>query len=104
MLNQIVLVGRLVQDPEIKELENGKRTTDITLAVPRNYKNSEGVYETDFIPCRVWNIVADTVKECCKKGDLVGVKGRIQTRKEDDKNIIYVIAEKITFLSKKEKN
>lgn len=47
MLNQIVLVGRLVQDPEIKELENGMKTSYITLAVPRSYKNSEGVYETE---------------------------------------------------------
>ena len=52
MLNQIVMVGRLVQDPEIKELENGIKTSYITLAIPRNYKNSEGIYEADFIPVK----------------------------------------------------
>ena len=99
MLNQIFLVGRLVQDPEIKELENGQRVSYITLAVPRSYKNADGIYETDFIPCMVWNNIADNAKEYCKKGDLLGIKGRIQTRQEEDKNIIEIVAEKVTFLS-----
>ena len=99
MLNQIVMVGRLVQDPEIKELENGQRVSYITLAVPRSYKNADGIYETDFIPCMVWNNIADNAKEYCKKGDLLGIKGRIQTRQEEDKNIIEIVAEKVTFLS-----
>lgn len=99
MLNQIVLVGRLVQDLEIKELENGQRVSYITLAVPRSYKNADGIYETDFIPCMVWNNIADNVKEYCKKGDLLGIKGRIQTRQEENKSIIEIVAEKVTFLS-----
>ena len=104
MLNQTVLVGRLVQDPEIKELENGVKTSYITLAVPRNYKNSDGIYETDFIDCVVWKNIADNVKEYCKKNDIIGIKGRIQTRKEEDKNIIEIVAERVTFLSnRKEK-
>ncbi len=98
MLNQIVLVGRLVQDPEIKELENGVKTSYITLAVPRSYKSADGIYETDFIPCMVWNNITDNVKEYRKKGDLLGIKGRIQTRQEEDKNIIEIVAEKVTFL------
>lgn len=99
MLNQIVMVGRLVQDLEIKELENGQRVSYITLAVPRSYKNADGIYETDFIPCMVWNNIADNAKEYCKKGDLLGIKGRIQTRQEEDKNIIEIVAEKVIFLS-----
>lgn len=99
MLNQIILVGRLVQDPKIKELENGQRVSHITLAVPRSYKNSDGIYETDFIPCIICNNVADNVKEYYRKGDLLVIKGRIQTRQEEDKNIIEIVAEKVTFLS-----
>lgn len=99
MLNQIVLVGRLVQDPEIKELENGQRVSYITLAVPRSWKNPDGIYETDFINCIVWNNIADNVKEYCKKGDLLGIKGRVQTKQEENKNIIEIVAEKVTFLS-----
>ena len=48
MLNQIVIVGRLVKDPELRETDSGKKVTNITLAVPRSYKNVSGEYETDF--------------------------------------------------------
>lgn len=99
MLNQIVLVGRLVQDPEIKELENGMKTSYITLAVPRSFKNADGIYETDFITCKVGYPMCDNVKKYCKKGDLLGVKGRVQTKQEEDKTIIEIVAEKVTFLS-----
>ena len=99
MLNQIVLVGRLVQDPEIKELENGVKASYITLAVPRSHKNIEGIYETDFIPVKLWNGVAENTAEYCRKGDLLGIKGRIQTKQEENKNIIEIVAEKVTFLS-----
>ena len=49
MLNQTVLVGRLVKEPELHQTENGKKVTNITLAVPRSYKNMNGEYDTDFI-------------------------------------------------------
>lgn len=103
MLNQLVLVGRLVKKPELRESENSKKYSFITLAVPRSFKNMNGEYDTDFIDCILWdNIAASTVKYC-NKGDIVGVKGRIQTRtieKDGNKNYaIEIIAEKVTFLS-----
>ena len=94
MLNQIVLVGRLTKDVEIKELEGGKKVAYITLAIPKPFKNSEGEYETDFIPVVLYNEVGNTTREYCKKGDIIGVKGRI----ESEPNRICVIAEKVTFL------
>lgn len=99
MLNQILLVGRLVQDPEIKELENEVKTSYITLAVSRSWKNADGIYETDFIPVRLYKGIAENTTEYCKKGDVIGVKGRIQTKQEENKNIIEIVAEKVTFLS-----
>ena len=99
MLNQTVLVGRLVQDPEIKELENDKKVCNITLAVTRSYKNADGIYETDFITVTLWQGIAENVKEYCKKGDLVGVKGRLQVREGKAE----VVGEKVTFLSSKAK-
>ena len=98
MLNQIVLVGRLVSDLEINETENGNKVTNITLAVKRSYKNSNGEYETDFIPCIVWNEMAENTVEFCKKGDIIGVKGKLQRL---EGNELQVVAEKITFLSSK---
>ncbi|MGI6329648.1 MAG: single-stranded DNA-binding protein [Bacilli bacterium] len=52
MLNQIVIVGRLVRDPTLRETESGKKVTNITLAIPRSYKNLKGEYETDFSATR----------------------------------------------------
>ena len=78
MLNQFVIVGRLVNSPKLRKGEKGN-VTEITLAVPRSYKNKDGEYETDFIDFIVYNGIAENTKEYCKKGDIVGVKGRIQT-------------------------
>ena len=79
--------------------------TTITLAVPRNYKNHEGEYDTDFLDCTLWTGVAENTAEFCKKGDLLGVKGRIETRvyetEEEKKYLTEIIAEKVTFLSSK---
>ena len=58
MLNQVVLVGRLTEDPEIMSHENGKKTSSVVLAVQRTYKNTDGIYETYFIRCILWNVVA----------------------------------------------
>lgn len=106
MLNQAVLVGRIVKDPELKKTESGNKVTNITLAVPRSFKNSNGEYDSDFISCVLWKGVAESAVEYCKKGDLVGIKGRIQSRvAEIDENTkrqyIEVVAEKVTFLSSK---
>lgn len=104
ILNQTVLVGRLVKNPELRETESGRKVTRITLAVPRSYKNVDGEYETDFIECTLWSGVAESTVEYCAKGDLLGVKGRIQTSNYEDENekrhyVTEVIAEKVTFLS-----
>ena len=107
MLNQVILVGRLVKTPEVLENENGTKRSIITLAVPRNFKNIHGEYETDFIDCVLWQGVAENTKDYCTKGDILGVRGRIQTsvyEKNDSK--VYkkeVIAEKVSFLSSKSK-
>ena len=105
MLNQVVLVGRLSRDLELVEMD-GKKQATLELAVPRNFKNKDGEYETDFITCILWNSIAENTAEYCKKGDIVGVKGRLQTdslEKEDGSKVFLtrIIAEKVTFLSSK---
>lgn len=104
MINQVVLVGRLVQDPEVYETDNGKKISSITLAVPRAYKNIDGEYDTDFIDCTLWTGIAENTAEYCKTGDIIGVKGRLQTRLiEKDDGTKYkrvdIVAERVTFLS-----
>ena len=105
MLNNAVIVGRIVQNPELKATEKGGKLANIVLEVPRSFKNSNGEYETDFINCTLWRGIAESTAEYCKKGDLVGIKGRIQTSNYQDsegnkKYTTGVVAEKVTFLSK----
>ncbi len=108
MLNQTVIVGRLVDDPKVEETENGKKVSNLTVAVPRSYKNADGEYETDFVDCVLWSGIAENTAEYCKKGDMIGVKGRVQTdtyENSDGKKqkSMKIIAEKVTFLSSRSK-
>lgn len=112
MINQIILVGRLTGDPEIEEYENGKKRTIINIAVQRQFKNIDNKYDTDFFRCVLWNGMASNTKNYCQRGDIVGVKGRVQNRNHVDSEnntryITEIIAEKISFVShsqKKENN
>ena len=103
MLNQSIIIGRIVKNPELLETDSGKKYTNITLAVSRNYKNIDGEYETDFIPCKLWQGIAENTVTYCKVGDLIGIKGRLETDSyEKEEKIYYVmnlVAEKVTFLS-----
>ena len=66
MLNQVVLVGRLTSDLETKELEDGKKVSNMTLAIPRSFKNADGEYETDFVDCSLWNTIAENTATVLK--------------------------------------
>ena len=106
MLNQVILVGRICNEPTLKENEKGTKNCYITVAVPRSYKNENGEYDTDFIGCQLWNVVAENTASFCKKGDLVGIKGSLQSYNYENENgekvyKLNVVAEKVTFLSSK---
>lgn len=100
MLNMFNCIGRLVKEPTLEE-KDGKKVNYITIAIPRKYKNVDGIYETDFIDIIIYNIAAENVVEYCKKGNLVAVKGRLQSDIVDDEKVINLIAENISFLSSK---
>lgn len=103
MLNQIVVVGRLVKDPVLNETQDGKKLSNITLAVQRSFKNIEGNYEVDFIDCVLWKGIAESTTNYCTKGSVIGIKGRLMTSlyKNSEgttcKNV-EVVAEKVSFL------
>lgn len=102
MLNQVVIVGRIVNELEVRETEKEKKVSNITLAVQRPYKNEKGEYDVDFIDCVLWGTIAENTSEYCKKGDIVGIKGRIgSTRKNEKQNMLEIVAERVTFLSSK---
>lgn len=109
MLNQSILVGRIVREPEVRETGEGVKVSNLTLAVPRSYKNANGEYDTDFISCVLWRGVAEKTAEYCRKGDLIGIRGHIQTKQVEypdasKHNVVEVVAEKVTFLSSKNKD
>ena len=103
MLNQVVLVGRLTRDIVVNKSDKGVKVATISLAIPRSFKNSEGLYDTDFVDCVAFDSIASNTSEYCKKVDIVGVKGRVQSRTIENEgkkeNIMDIICEKITFLS-----
>jgi len=96
MLNQVVCVGRITKDLEKEfERDSENKIVNMTLAVPRSFKNENGEYDTDLLKVRLYKGVAESAFEYCNKGDLVGIKGRIQSEDGEMK----IIAEKVTFLS-----
>ncbi|MGM7634712.1 single-stranded DNA-binding protein [Bacillus sp. Hm123] len=106
MINQVTLVGRLTKDPEVRFTADGRALLNMTVAVNRPYRNQEGLSQTDFIYCTVWNKSAENTAKYCRKGSLVGVLGTIQTRTYDDKDgkRVYateVLVNTIRFLDKK---
>ncbi|OQO78625.1 single-stranded DNA-binding protein [Enterococcus gallinarum] len=106
MINNVVLVGRLTKDPDLKYTGNGIAVATFTLAVNRNFTNQSGERETDFINCVIWRKPAETLANYAKKGVLIGVTGRIQTRSYDNQQgqkvyVTEVIADNFQLLESK---
>ncbi len=107
MLNNVILVGRLVAEPEVRVLDSGLSVATITLAINRSFKGSDGETETDFIKCSIWEGVATAASTYCKKGSIIAVKGRLASKVtpitlENGETInfhtIEVIGERISFI------
>lgn len=95
-MNQVILVGKVVENPILEEKEH-KKITIVKISVPRPFKNLSGEYESDIIDCVLWNGIAANTTEYVKVGDTVGIKGRLAHLANEDKTT--VIAEKVSFLS-----
>jgi len=106
VLNQVVVVGRLIEEPITEKVSDTETKGSILLAIPRSYKNENGEYETDYLPCTLMNKISENVVEYCHKSDLLGIKGRLVSNVEEDEQgnkqySIKIIAEKVTFLASK---
>ena len=93
-MNQVILIGRVTKDPELKSTQNGKTYCNFTLAITREFNKEE----TDFINCVAWEKKAETIEKYVKKGYKLGIIGRIQIDKKNDTHYTKVIVEKIYFL------
>ena len=107
MLNNVVLVGRVVRQPELSQTIDGKKVSTITLAVTRSFNNAlSGEYETDFINITLWEGIAKSVVEYCGKGAIIGVKARLVHKTYEVPNykslrVVEVVAEKVSFIQTK---
>ncbi|HEL2449502.1 TPA: single-stranded DNA-binding protein [Streptococcus suis] len=106
MINNVVLVGRLTRDVELRYTPSNQAVATLTLAVNRNFKNqSTGEREADFINCVLWHQQAENLAKWTKKGHLVGITGRIQTRSYENQQgqrvyVTEVVAESFQVLEK----
>lgn len=106
MINRVVLVGRITRDPELRKTSVGISVVRFTLAVNRR-KTKEGDQEADFINCQVWRHSADFLANYVKKGAMLGIEGRIQTRSYKDQNdrtvyVTEVVCESVQLLAQKQ--
>lgn len=109
MINQVVLVGRLTRDPELRFTSNGTATATFNLAVNRNFTNQSGEREADFVNCVIWRKPAETLANYAKKGTLLGVVGRIQTRNYENQQgqkvyVTEVVCDNFQLLESKKDN
>lgn len=103
MLNNVVLIGRLTRDPELRYTGNGVAVANFGLAVERPFTNRQGERDVDFVNITAWRKQAEHVAEYIEKGRLVAVEGRLQIEKYEDKdgikkNSVAVISNSVKFL------
>lgn len=108
-MNNVILIGRLTRDPELRYTVSNVAVSNLTVAVNRNYTNEEGEKETDYINVTVFKKQAENCKNYLSKGSQVAIKGEIRTDKYQDKDRntkinFYVLANQITFLDTKKKD
>ncbi len=105
-MNKVILVGNLTRDPELSETPNGVAVCRFSIAVSRDYANSDGTRETDFFNITVWRGRAENCGKYLKKGNKVAVVGSLQNRSYEDKdgikrNVTDIVANEVEFLTPK---
>jgi len=103
LINNVVLVGRLTKDAELRYTQSGRAVASFTLAVNRPFKNPQGQYDADFINVVIWGQSAEALTKYTNKGSQIGVTGRIQTRNYDNQQgqriyVTEVVADNFQFL------
>ena len=108
MINRTVLIGRLTKDVELRHTAKGDAVASFTVAVNRQFTNSQGEREADFINCVMWRKAAENFAKYTQKGSLVGIEGRIQTRSYENQQgqrvyVTEVVADNFSLLDSKPK-
>ncbi|MBP5444636.1 MAG: single-stranded DNA-binding protein [Acholeplasmatales bacterium] len=106
-MNKVILVGRITKDPELRNIQSGSSVVNFTLAVsrPTSQNSDQNASNADFINCVIWNKQAENLAKYVKKGSLIGVEGRIQTRNYEangvTRYITEVLCDNVQFLETK---
>lgn len=108
-MNKVILVGRLTRDPELRSTTSGFNTANFSIAVQRNFKNKDGNFDADFINCVAFRNNADFINKYFKKGSLIGIEGRLQSRSYDANDgskryITEVLIDNVEFVGSKNDN
>lgn len=107
-MNQVGLVGRLTKDPTLRQLSDQKVTVSFVLAINRNFRNSQGTVDADYLLCIAWGKLAERIATYCGKGSLVGINGRLQSSSYVNKDNIRVyntevVVEDVRFYALKQR-
>lgn len=105
-MNKILITGRNTKEIELRQLTSGASAIEFSVAVKRAFKNANGEYESDFFNCVAFSKTAETISRFVKKGDMIGIEGRLQTRSYTNKegrkiNVTEIIVENFEFLQSK---
>ena len=105
MINRVVMVGRLTRDPELRTTTNGKSVVNFSIAVGKRIKPTDGSPDADFFTCIAWERSAEYVANYLTKGRLVGVEGRLQSRKYQtkegqDREVVEIVCDNVQGLDR----
>lgn len=105
-MNKVIIIGRTTKDVELKQTTTGTSVAEFSIAVRRAFKNANGENESDFFNCIAFSKLAETISRYVKKGDQVGIEGRLQTRNYTNKEgkkvyVTEIIVENVEFLQSK---
>ena len=107
-MNTVSLIGRMVKDPDLRDIGDSRFVTNNVLAVRKTFKK-EGSSDADFIPFVAWGKKAELIEKHCRKGDLIGLNGKMQSRSyqtgdDETKYVVEMLVDDIEFIQKKSKD
>ena len=108
-MNKVIEIGRSVSDVELKQTPSGTSVVEFSIAVKRTFKNANGQQESDFFSCVAYNKTAETISKYVKKGDLIGIEGKLQTRNYTNREgkkvyVTEIVVELVEFLQSKKQD
>ncbi|RUL53192.1 single-stranded DNA-binding protein [Lysinibacillus antri] len=94
-MNHVGLVGRITRDPVLKAISENRNQTNFVIAINRNFRNSQGIVDSDFVNCIAWGKLAERIVQYCGRGSLIGINGRLQSRSYTTKDNMKVFSTEV---------